>query len=339
MSPTARTCQYQDCDQTTQRRNHRLCRNHFYEESDGLIDTCPQCHEVYKPEQYPVCRNCYRIRSQPQPSQREWPQPTAPSESSLSPQIMDAIARVRQIITNDSASINDSERATEQFCVEPILEGLGWSTKSPTEFVPQQRVSRGRGRSFTKVDFALHINGFPIAFIEVKRHGPEYDMSWDEQLRGYTAHMDSGYAALTNGQIWMIYTVRRGDAQHVSTVDIIQDPQSAAKDLSRYLSKHKFVQARKTPRHAGWPTPSAQASAPALSEEELRERLRDYRKGISAQNRIPAYAVFSNRAIDGIAAARPRSVRQLADIPNVGPRTVQRHGKAILAIVNGGGRL
>ena len=339
MPPIASVCQYQDCDQTTQRRSHHLCRSHFYQASDGLIDTCSECREVYKPEQYPICRNCYRSGSQPRQSQNEWPLPAAPSEPSRPSHLMDAIVGVRQIITNDPASIKDNERATEKFCIEPILEGLGWDTKSPSEFFPQQRVSRGRGRRFKRVDFALRINDSPVVFIEVKKHSPEYKDAWDEQLRGYAAHMDSGYAALTNGQIWMIYTVRRGDAQHVSTVDIIQDPESAARDLSRHLSKHKFVQARESPRQtSGWPAPSSQSSAPTpLPDEELRERLRAYRNRISAQNRIPAYAVFSNRAIDGIAAARPRSARQLADVPNVGPRTVQRHGNAILAIINNGG--
>ena len=169
MPPSTNMCQYQDCRRSTGRRNHNLCREHYYESQDGLIGLCPQCGDVYKPNEYTTCRSCFQGRGQGVGRRGDWPEPSVGEQSRSRGRLTEAIEEVRQMIHKSPTSLSDSERATEQFCVDPILVGLGCNTKYPDEFVPQQRVSRGRGITYRRVDFALHANGVPVVFVEVKK--------------------------------------------------------------------------------------------------------------------------------------------------------------------------
>ena len=339
MSPTTNMCQYQGCQQRTERRGYPLCRNHYQQSQTGQIELCPSCWETYKPSRYSICQDCHRSSNQNRRSQGERSQPDPPALPSAPDRLLRKIEQVRRIITEIPESVGDSERATEMFCVIPIVNGLGWDTDSPYDVVPQQRIPQGRGRTDLKVDFAIYLNGEPVVFIEVKRHSDYYEPEWAEQLRKYTDHMDSGYGVLTNGQTWMIHTVDGGQAEHDSTVDIVNEIEKAAGDLNKFLSKDALVarpptRSREHSRQSSWPTPTKPTSRPQpLTDQVLRERLTDYRNYVSNQNGIPAYAVFSNRTIENIVSARPDNMSQLGGVPGIGARTLERHGASILEIM------
>jgi ATP-dependent DNA helicase RecQ len=48
---------------------------------------------------------------------------------------------------------------------------------------------------------------------------------------------------------------------------------------------------------------------------------------------VPAFCVLSNRTLEAIAAARPRSEDELLDVHGVGPKVVERFGSAILSLI------
>lgn len=56
---TPNQCQFWDCDETLNRRDHFLCYDHYTGYQEGRIDECPQCGS-YKRVNYPACRNCER---------------------------------------------------------------------------------------------------------------------------------------------------------------------------------------------------------------------------------------------------------------------------------------
>lgn len=53
---TPNICQEQFCNANV-RRSRYLCREHWDEFQEGIIDECPQC-EVYKDAEYPLCIEC-----------------------------------------------------------------------------------------------------------------------------------------------------------------------------------------------------------------------------------------------------------------------------------------
>ena len=64
--------------------------------------------------------------------------------------------------------------------------------------------------------------------------------------------------------------------------------------------------------------------------EALFERLRAVRKRLADAEGVPAYIVFSDAALRGMAARRPRSEGELLQVPGVGPVKLERYGAAFL---------
>ncbi len=339
MVTTTNVCQYQGCGQRTERRGYHLCRNHYHQSQSGQVELCPNCRQTYKPSQYSVCQDCHRISNQNRRNQGEWPQPEPPILPSAPDRLLRKIESVRRVITENPQSVRDSERATEMFCVIPIVSGLGWDVESPQDIVPQQRIPQGRRRADLRVDFAMQINGVPMVFVEVKRHSDYYSPEWDEQLRKYTDYMESGYGVLTNGQTWMTYTVGGNQTTHISTVDIVKEKEEAADHLHKCLSKEVLaartpIQASERSPQSSWPTPANPPARPCpLSDQALRERLTDYRNQVSRQNGVPGYMVFSNRTIENIISVRPDNMTQLGEVSGIGARTLEQHGALILEIM------
>ncbi len=54
--PVSSICKEQSCIEKV-RRNYYLCREHWEESQEGIIDECPQCG-VYKDSVYPLCIEC-----------------------------------------------------------------------------------------------------------------------------------------------------------------------------------------------------------------------------------------------------------------------------------------
>src|SRR5262245_33693077 len=77
------------------------------------------------------------------------------------------------------------------------------------------------------------------------------------------------------------------------------------------------------------------SSMPELREaspedDALFEKLRAVRKRLADAERVPAYIVFSDGALRGMAARRPRSEGELLQVPGVGPAKLERYGAAFL---------
>ncbi|MGY1453299.1 ATP-dependent DNA helicase UvrD2 [Streptomyces sp. SS8] len=74
---------------------------------------------------------------------------------------------------------------------------------------------------------------------------------------------------------------------------------------------------------------------PSDLDEELYERLREWRSSQARQLGQPAYCVFTDKTLMAIAEALPDNETELARIPGVGGRKLQRFGADVLALCAG----
>jgi ATP-dependent DNA helicase UvrD/PcrA len=80
------------------------------------------------------------------------------------------------------------------------------------------------------------------------------------------------------------------------------------------------------------------ADCPASYDEELFERLREWRVARAGEEKVPAYVVFTDLTLQAIAEVKPADVRALLRIGGVGPTKLERYGEDVLALVAGGSR-
>ena len=75
---------------------------------------------------------------------------------------------------------------------------------------------------------------------------------------------------------------------------------------------------------------------PASYDEELFERLRGWRSGRAAEEKVPAYVVFTDLTLQAIAEVRPADEAALLRVSGVGPAKIQKYGEDVLELVAGG---
>jgi ATP-dependent DNA helicase RecQ len=67
--------------------------------------------------------------------------------------------------------------------------------------------------------------------------------------------------------------------------------------------------------------------------DPLFERLRETRRTLAAEAGVPPYVIFHDSTLREIAAARPSSLTELAQVNGVGRTKLERYGDALLAAV------
>jgi ATP-dependent DNA helicase RecQ len=78
------------------------------------------------------------------------------------------------------------------------------------------------------------------------------------------------------------------------------------------------------------------APAPRVSvgDPDLFAALKTWRSEVARSRGVPAYVVLHDATMDGIAAARPRTLDELRRIPGIGDKKLEHYGAALLALVN-----
>lgn len=137
-------------------------------------------------------------------------------------------------LAQDAAVLLDSEEATKQGIILPILSNLGWNRDNVREVVPEHRVENGR------VDYCLRLNQKSVVFIEAKRTDQELDRH-QEQLLGYAFREGVDLAVLTNGVLWWLYLpLLQGswEQRKFFTIDISKrEAAIAADDFKKFLDR------------------------------------------------------------------------------------------------------
>ncbi|MCU1425721.1 MAG: recQ, partial [Microbacteriaceae bacterium] len=102
------------------------------------------------------------------------------------------------------------------------------------------------------------------------------------------------------------------------------------------LSGSRPVKLRKEPERAARSSRSSKskvaADLPAQSVE-LFEALRAWRSAEARQQEVPAYIIFGDATLRGIAISRPDSLAELGGISGVGENKLAKYGEALLEVV------
>ena len=86
------------------------------------------------------------------------------------------------------------------------------------------------------------------------------------------------------------------------------------------------------------PTRAAKSKAGSELPVEARplfERLREWRAGVAREQGVPAYIVFGDATLRGIALTKPTSLEQLGTISGVGEKKLESYGEGVLGVVAG----
>jgi DNA helicase II / ATP-dependent DNA helicase PcrA len=75
------------------------------------------------------------------------------------------------------------------------------------------------------------------------------------------------------------------------------------------------------------------AGCPASYDEELFERLRDWRKERAGEESVPAFVVFTDATLQLIAEQKPRTPEALLRISGIGRSKLERYGEDVLTVV------
>jgi ATP-dependent DNA helicase RecQ len=79
--------------------------------------------------------------------------------------------------------------------------------------------------------------------------------------------------------------------------------------------------------------PESESAADAPSE--LLDRLRRWRRETATAGGVPAYVIFHDSTLAGIAAARPASLGELLRVSGVGEAKLRRYGEEVLEVLRG----
>ncbi|MEV7985468.1 ATP-dependent DNA helicase UvrD2 [Micromonospora sp. NPDC085948] len=78
-------------------------------------------------------------------------------------------------------------------------------------------------------------------------------------------------------------------------------------------------------------------TCPSDIDEELHERLREWRQRVAGAQKVPAYVVFTDATLVALAERRPGRPEELIAIAGIGPRKLGLYGESVLALVDGAG--
>jgi ATP-dependent DNA helicase RecQ len=81
------------------------------------------------------------------------------------------------------------------------------------------------------------------------------------------------------------------------------------------------------------PLPPLAAPAVGTEAEELREYLREWRRGVSKEKSIPAYIVLHDSSLEEICRRQPKLFAELLEIPGIGERKAELYGNEILDVL------
>lgn len=103
------------------------------------------------------------------------------------------------------AAVLETEEATKNTLVLPIINALGYNVFDPLEVTPEFTADVGTKKG-EKVDYAIKIEGAPMILIECKSFGSPLSLKHASQLYRYFSVTDARFGVLTNGTKFWFYS-------------------------------------------------------------------------------------------------------------------------------------
>ena len=146
---------------------------------------------------------------------------------------------VKTIDEYDEFLANSHEYQTRYALIDPILRSLGWDLSNIEQVEVEYETDWGR------VDYALlkSSDGPPSVIVEAKSLWKSLgSASVQRQVLSYSEGTKQGCAVLTNGDVWMIYDLkRRGRFQNklIFEIELTEEPvASSARTLNQLLRRN-----------------------------------------------------------------------------------------------------
>ncbi len=152
---------------------------------------------------------------------------------------------------NSKSSQPETEEATKQWFIMPLLVALGYDPYS-SDIIPEYTLDVGMKKG-EKVDYALQINNQPVALVECKQLSVQLSDKHISQLYRYFTVSDVHIAILTNGDEYWFFT----DSQKENVMDLepyytiklstadtteLDKLEQYSKDLIQYVDMAQTVQ-------------------------------------------------------------------------------------------------
>lgn len=120
---------------------------------------------------------------------------------------MDFIDHLRVLSSRiaNTKDIIQTEEATKNAMVMPLIQILGYNVFDPLEVTPEL-VSDVGTKKGEKVDYAILRDGKPIILFEVKKAGAELNINHAGQLFRYFHVTSARFGVLTNGLVYKFFT-------------------------------------------------------------------------------------------------------------------------------------
>ena len=108
--------------------------------------------------------------------------------------------------------------------------------------------------------------------------------------------------------------------------------------LASAMGKNKKSAAASAKKKRSERSAKPESSAPdAKSDSRIEAALRELRMAEARRRRVPAFRIFSDRALKAMASRRPRTARELLAISGIGITTVEKYGQQIYRIIKDDG--
>ena len=120
---------------------------------------------------------------------------------------MDFIDQIRSLASRIVASKDmiQTEEATKNAMVMPLIQILGYNVFDPFEVTPELVADVGTKKG-EKVDYAILRNGKPIILFECKKSDGDLNISHASQLFRYFTTTEARFGVLTNGLTYRFFT-------------------------------------------------------------------------------------------------------------------------------------
>ena len=137
-----------------------------------------------------------------------------------------------------------NEATTRLTLIDPTIKSLGWDL-CDLDQCGYEIDPKGEEWGKKPADYVLGApSGRSVVVIEAKSLNRALSTADQEQLAGYIDGLPSGYAVLTNGDVWRVYNLRKhGDFsdKSVCEVSVLSDAiQSTARTLHDCLGAHRW---------------------------------------------------------------------------------------------------
>lgn len=159
--------------------------------------------------------------------------------------LLQTIETVRDRINSARSAGGWNEAQTRASLIDPILTALGWDVADPALVRHEVKSSDGFA-DYTLLKGEDH----PAAIVEAKALGALLDIKEVGQTTNYANHRGAPYAALTNGDRWILYDVfkeaRLEDRLLLDTAVSSAEPHATALELLK-LWRHRISTTRRRP--------------------------------------------------------------------------------------------